>query len=86
MKKRLIFVNNNLHSGGIQKSLLSLLSHIKDQYAVTLLLMSDTGEYKAQLSKGIQVLHCSPILRLSLIHIYPGHGKQEWRMMNNVGL
>ena len=64
MKKRLIFVNNNLHSGGIQKSLLSLLSHIKDQYAVTLLLMSDTGEYKAQLSKGIQVLHCSPILRI----------------------
>ena len=64
MKKRLIFVNNNLHSGGIQKSLLSLLSHIKGQYAVTLLLMSDTGEYKAQLPKGIQVLHCSPILRI----------------------
>ena len=43
--KKLIIVNNNMRIGGVQKSLVNLLSEIKDQYDVTLLLFSKTGEY-----------------------------------------
>ena len=64
MKKRLIFVNNNLHSGGIQRSLLNLLANLQGQCQITLLLMSDTGEYREQLPPEIQVLHCPPLLRI----------------------
>lgn len=64
MKKRLIFVNNNLHNGGIQRSLLNLLANLQGQCQITLLLMSDTGEYREQLPPEIQVLHCPPLLRI----------------------
>lgn len=64
MKKRLIFVNNNLHTGGIQQSLLDLLSNLQGFYEIPLLMMTDSGEYKDSLPKGIDVLRCSPLLRI----------------------
>ena len=64
MKKKLLFVNNNLHSGGIQRSLLNLLHSIEGQYDITLLLMYNEGEYKDQLPQGIKVLCCPSALRV----------------------
>lgn len=64
MKKKLIFVNNNLHSGGIQRSLLNLLHNIEGQYDITLLLMYDDGEYKDQPPSSVQVVCCPPLLRV----------------------
>lgn len=64
MKKKLLFVNNNLHSGGIQRSLLNLLHNIENEYDITLLLMYPEGEYKEQLPKNITVLRSPPLLRI----------------------
>ena len=45
-KKKLLFVCNNLHIGGIQRSLLNLLSEIADKYDITLFLFYPQGEYE----------------------------------------
>lgn len=36
--ERILIVNNNMHIGGVQKSLLNLLTDIHGRYDVTLLL------------------------------------------------
>ena len=37
-KPRILFVNNNMHIGGVQKALISLLTTIESKYDITLLL------------------------------------------------
>ena len=43
--KKILIVNNNMHIGGVQKSLLNLLRSIGDSYDITLLLFFKGGEY-----------------------------------------
>lgn len=45
-KKKLLFVCNNLHIGGIQRSLVNLLNEISDRYDITLFLFYPAGEYE----------------------------------------
>ena len=56
-KKRIFIANNEMHIGGIQKSLLNLLEEIKDKYDVTLFLASGSGSLKACIPNGVRVIY-----------------------------
>lgn len=54
MKKKILIACNNLHVGGIQRSLINLLNEISNQYDVTLFLFYPQGEYT--IPKGVRVI------------------------------
>ena len=54
--KKILIVNNNLHIGGVQKALISLLWNIRDRYDITLLLFHQSGEYTDQLPPEVKVI------------------------------
>lgn len=54
--KKILIVNNNMHIGGVQKALISLLWSIQDQYDVTLLLLHKGGEYMKELPPRVRVI------------------------------
>ena len=58
--KKIIIVNNNMHIGGVQKSLYNLLWNIdlEYRYDVTLLLFSKNGYYLENLPNKIKVVEC----------------------------
>lgn len=56
-KKRIFIANNEMHIGGIQKSLLNLLDEIKDKYDVTLFLASDSGSLNACIPDSVHVVY-----------------------------
>lgn len=57
VKKKILIANNELHIGGIQKSLLNLLDEIKDKYDVTLFLASDSGTLKNCIPDSVHVIY-----------------------------
>lgn len=63
--KRIIFVNNNMKIGGVQKSLYNLLWELssEEEYAITLLLFSKSGPYVDNLPKNITVLECPGLFK-----------------------
>ncbi|PGT89049.1 glycosyltransferase [Bacillus sp. AFS040349] len=63
-RKKIVIVNNNLVTGGVQKSLVNLLNEIKDKYEVTLFLFSNTGEYKKSIPHQVKVIEANPFLKL----------------------
>lgn len=54
--KKILIVNNNMHIGGVQKALVSLLWSIRDQCDVTLLLFYPGGPYMQELPPEVKVL------------------------------
>lgn len=62
--KKIIIVNNNMHVGGVQKSLYNLLWEIHDQYDLTLLLFHKAGMYADRLPDNVKVLECRSWFRL----------------------
>ena len=62
MKKKLIFVCNNLHIGGIQRSLINLLNEISDKYEITLFLFSPIGEYETP--KNVHLIFGNRLTRI----------------------
>lgn len=58
--KKIVIVNNNMKVGGVQKSLYNLLWSIdlENQYDVTLLLFSKTGEYLDKLPPRVKIVEC----------------------------
>jgi len=52
---KLLFVNNNMHMGGVQKALCNLLRQIGDKHEITLLLFQKKGILLEQLPLGIKV-------------------------------
>lgn len=57
MKKRLLFINGHLNTGGVEKSLLDILLHLDySKYAVDLLLLEQLGDYAPQLPSQVNVL------------------------------
>ncbi len=54
--KKIIFVNNNLETGGVQTSLKNLLDEIRDLYDVTLLLFHAKPEQIESLPKNVKVI------------------------------
>lgn len=63
-KKKLLIVNNNLATGGVQRSLINLLNEIKDIYEVTLFLFSYSGEYRQCIPSQVRVIEGSPLMSL----------------------
>lgn len=59
--KKILFVNNNMKVGGVQKSLYNLLWSLDElnKYDVTLLLFSKCGEYLQKLPKSVKVIEVS---------------------------
>ena len=58
-KPSIIIVNNNMKLGGVQKSLLDLLSEIAPIYDVTLFLFYAEGGYMDKIPQGVKVESCS---------------------------
>ena len=54
--KKILIVNNNMHIGGVQKALVSLLWAIRDRYEITLLLFHPCGECIQDIPPEIQVI------------------------------
>ena len=54
--KKLIIVNNNLETGGVQTSLVNLLGEIKDKYDVTLLLFYVKPEQMSRIPKNVKLV------------------------------
>ena len=54
--KKLLIVNNNMHMGGVQKALVSLLWNIRERYDVTLLLFSKTGACCQEIPPDVKVV------------------------------
>ena len=64
MKKKLLFVCNNLIYGGIPRSLISLLKEIKDDYDIDLLLFWQGGEYIESVPEGVNLIPAKGLLPL----------------------
>lgn len=54
--KKILIVNNNLHIGGVQKALVSLLWSVRERYDVTLLLFYKGGQCLQDLPPEIKVI------------------------------
>ena len=79
--KKIIFVNNNMKVGGVQKSLYNLLWSIdtEREYDVTLLLFSKTGAYADKLPQGVKVIECTgPYKYLGKSQGEYGKGKPDY--------
>lgn len=63
--KKIIIVNNNMKIGGVQKSLYNLLWSIDtvNEYDVTLLLFSKSGEYAEELPESIKIVETKGLFR-----------------------
>lgn len=62
-KKKILFVNNNMHIGGVQKALCSLLNEISEDNDVTLLLFSPAGEYLNEIPESVKMIPCKGAYR-----------------------
>jgi len=73
--KKILFVNNNMKVGGVQKSLYNLLWALdaRGGYDITLLLFSKTGAYLETLPEGIHVVECGGPFR------YLGKSQGEYK-------
>lgn len=60
MMKKLLFINGHLNTGGVEKSLLDVLTHLDyDRYDVDLLLLEELGDYTDELPQQVHVnLRC----------------------------
>lgn len=77
IKKKLLFVNNNMNIGGVQKSLCNLLKEIAKDYDITLFLFSATGEYMSEIPENVKITKCSGIYR------YLGVSQNECKTFTN---
>ena len=56
-KKRILFINGHLNTGGVERSLVDVLKHMDyTKYAVDLLLLEDIGDYALELPSEVNVL------------------------------
>lgn len=62
--KKILIINNNLNIGGIQKSLINLLKVISNNYEVTLLLFSKTGELLKDVPNNVNVIYPNRIYKI----------------------
>lgn len=76
--KKILIVNNNMHIGGIQKALVSLLHEIKDQYDITLYLFSSNGVCFADLPETIKVITGKGPYRC--FGVSQAEAKQKWHL------
>ena len=75
--KKILVVNDTLHTGGIQKSLLNFLDSLCNEYEITLLLFKRAGEAEKLLPPNVNIIYPRKIYGLI------GFGKQELKRRKN---
>lgn len=56
MKKRILFINGHLNTGGVEKSLMDILRHLDfEKFEIELLLLEDFGDYINEIPKHVKV-------------------------------
>ena len=66
MRKKVLFIIGILDTGGVSKSMLSLLNVInKEEYEVSLLMMNKSGSFSDQIPTGVRVLSDSRLTALT---------------------
>lgn len=56
MKKKILFINGHLNTGGVEKSLLDILKHLDyNRYDVDLLLLEELGDYAPELPEQVHL-------------------------------
>lgn len=60
MKKKLLIVMRNMIAGGIEKSCLSFIEHLKNDYDIDLFLFSKTGEFVEKIPNWVKVIEGTP--------------------------
>jgi glycosyltransferase involved in cell wall biosynthesis len=63
VKRKIIFVNNNLKSGGVARSLVNLLKEINKDYEITLLLFSKVGELVHEIPSNVKVIESNSLFK-----------------------
>lgn len=76
-KVKVLFVNNNLDIGGVQRALVNLLGEIHERYDITLFLFHNAGDYRSELPPGISVMEAKA--PLSLLGMSQKAAKQKGR-------
>jgi len=61
--KRLLFVNNNMEVGGVQKSLANLLACIHNDYEIDVLLFCKKGSLLDDIPDDVHILECESLFR-----------------------
>lgn len=81
-KKKILFVNGNLNVGGIERSLIDLLTHLDySLYDVDLFLLEEEGELKEQLPSNVHLICANlsksygPFIKSSITNISSGKFK-----------
>lgn len=73
--KKILFVINNMKIGGIQKSLINLLSEINDLYDISLIVFSPDGCLMKYLPSNIKIVPVNPLLQVLGINQKESYGK-----------
>lgn len=77
-KNKIIFVNNNMNIGGVQKSLCNLLKEIYNDYDITLFLFSRTGDYLQEIPNNVSIKFCTGVYK------YLGISQKECKTITDV--
>lgn len=64
MAKSIIVVNNNLHIGGVQKSLIDFLKANSSNYDITLCLFAKNGDFMSEIPNNVTVISVSSLFNL----------------------
>lgn len=75
--KRILIVNNNLHMGGVQKALISLLWAIRERYDITLLLFHEGGDCGEELPPEVRVVTARSGYRFLGLTKYDTHSLKD---------
>lgn len=69
-KRKILFVNNNMAIGGVQRALVNLLREIHERYDITLFLFYDEGDYRGDIPSDVKVLGAkSPLSLLGMSQV-----------------
>lgn len=71
--KKILIVNNNMHIGGVQKALISLLWSIQDRYEVTLMLFTKMGDCYKDIPPNVKVINAKSAYRFLGMTRYDVH-------------
>ena len=55
-KKKLLLVHRNLTMGGVERSLINFVKNTKEEYDITIMLMSEEGKILQELPEGVKVI------------------------------
>lgn len=82
--KRLLIVNNNLHIGGVQKSLVNLLGEIHGQYRITLALFHPAGQLLQQIPEDVEILPVRSAYRFLGMTKYDVANRPLWKLGRSI--